>query len=132
MLKRLLVLIVLLGLTLPATVPVFSQEKSAFPVTIKHKFGETTFEKAPERVVAIGYTEQDFLLALGIKPVAVRYWYGDAPNAIFPWAVEAADGATPFIASSSALTTLDSSGNFFLRNVGASRHVGLDVSGYFV
>lgn len=97
MLKRVLILIVLLGLTLPATTPVFSQETptSAFPVTIKHEYGETTIEKAPERVVAIGYTEQDFLLALGVKPIAVRYWYGDAPNAIFPWAVEAADGAAP-------------------------------------
>ncbi|MBX3085354.1 MAG: iron-siderophore ABC transporter substrate-binding protein [Anaerolineae bacterium] len=97
MLKRVLILIVLLGLTLPATTPVFSQETptSAFPVTIKHEYGETTIDKAPERVVAIGYTEQDFLLALGVKPIAVRYWYGDAPNAIFPWAVEAADGAAP-------------------------------------
>ena len=96
MLKRLLVLIVLLGLVLPATAPALSQDTpSAFPVTIKHKFGETTIEKAPERIVAIGYTEQDYLLALGVTPIAVRYWYGDAPNAIFPWAVEAAKGATP-------------------------------------
>lgn len=66
-----------------------------FPVTIEHKFGSTTITAAPERVVSLGYTDQDALLALGVTPVAVRYWYGDAPNAIFPWAEEAADGAAP-------------------------------------
>jgi iron complex transport system substrate-binding protein len=97
MLKRLLTILLLLVFAVPATISVSSQETptAPFPVTIKHKFGETTFTKAPERVVAIGYTEQDFLLALGIEPIAVRYWYGDETNAIFPWAEEAADGATP-------------------------------------
>jgi len=52
-------------------------EESAFPVTIKHKWGETTIEKAPERVVCIGLTDQDTLMALGIVPVGVTYWFGD-------------------------------------------------------
>lgn len=70
-------------------------EETAFPVTIEHQFGTTTIPQAPQRVVVIGYNEQDALFALGIKPLAVRYWYGDAPHAIFPWAEEAAAGATP-------------------------------------
>ena len=41
------------------------REEAAFPVTIKHKYGETTIEKAPERVVCIGLTDQDALMALG-------------------------------------------------------------------
>ncbi|NJO83552.1 MAG: ABC transporter substrate-binding protein, partial [Blastochloris sp.] len=69
--------------------------ENAFPVTIEHKYGSTTLTAPPQRVVAIGYTEQDPLLALGVVPVAVRYWYGDAPNAIFPWAQEAAGNAAP-------------------------------------
>lgn len=69
--------------------------ESAFPVTIEHKFGETTITEMPERVVALGFTEQDPWLALGVQPVAVRYWYGDAPNAIFPWAIDEADGYQP-------------------------------------
>ena len=45
-------------------------EQSAFPVTIEHKYGSTTIERAPERVVVVGLREQDPLLALGIVPVA--------------------------------------------------------------
>ncbi len=58
----------------------------AFPVTIAHKYGETTLTKAPSRVVCVGLTEQDALLALGIVPVAVTDWFGDAPGRIFSWA----------------------------------------------
>jgi iron complex transport system substrate-binding protein len=72
-----------------------AQDTDAFPVTIEHKYGNTTISEPPQRVVAIGYMEQDPLLALGVVPVAVRYWYGDAPNAIFPWAQDAAGGAAP-------------------------------------
>jgi len=69
--------------------------EAVFPVTISHKYGTTVIPEAPQRVVAIGYNEQDALLALGIKPVAVRYWYGEAPFAIFPWAQDEAAGAEP-------------------------------------
>ena len=66
-----------------------------FPATIEHKFGETAIEDRPERVVSLGYTEQDTLFALGIEPVAVRYFFGDENDAVFPWAEEAANGAQP-------------------------------------
>ena len=65
-----------------------STEPDVFPATIAHKYGETTVEKAPTRVVCVGLTEQDALLALGIVPVAVTKWFGDAPGFIFPWAVD--------------------------------------------
>ncbi|MFC7495844.1 MULTISPECIES: ABC transporter substrate-binding protein [unclassified Nocardioides] len=64
-------------------------EEGAFPVTITHKYGETTIEKAPERVVCIGYTEQDTLMALGVVPVGVTYWFGDEElKGVYPWAQE--------------------------------------------
>lgn len=63
---------------------------AAFPVTIRHKYGETTIESAPERVVCVGLLEQDALLALGVVPVAVTYWFGDETlRGINPWAEEA-------------------------------------------
>ena len=66
--------------------PAAPEAAGAFPVTIAHKYGETTLEKAPTRVVCVGLTEQDALLALGIVPVAVTKWFGDAPGYIFSWA----------------------------------------------
>jgi iron complex transport system substrate-binding protein len=75
-------------------------EENAFPVTIAHKYGETTLEKAPTRVVCVGLTEQDALLAMGIVPLAVTEWFGDAPGFIFPWATDAlGDGELPEILS---------------------------------
>jgi iron-siderophore transport system substrate-binding protein len=69
--------------------PPASSEPTAFPVTIEHKFGETTLTQAPKRVVVVGLREQDSLLALGIVPVGTTEWYGDHPGAIFPWAKKA-------------------------------------------
>ena len=62
---------------LAAGAPSAAPEEAAFPVTIKHKYGETTIEKAPERVVCLGLTDQDTLMALGVVPVGVTYWFGD-------------------------------------------------------
>lgn len=73
------------------------EEAGAFPLTITHKFGETTIEAAPERVVSVGFNEHDFLLALGVVPVGLRDWYGDQPNSVWPWAQDALGGATPEI-----------------------------------
>lgn len=78
-------------------VPLAAQETAAFPVTIQHQYGSTTLTEAPQRVVAIGYTEQDFLLALGVTPVAVRYWYGDEANTIRPWAQDKVEGEPPIV-----------------------------------
>ncbi|CAN5542587.1 iron-siderophore ABC transporter substrate-binding protein [soil metagenome] len=58
------------------------------PVTITHKYGETTFTDVPERVVVVGLQEQDTLISLGIVPVGVTYWFGDE-DGINPWAESA-------------------------------------------
>ena len=68
---------------------------AAFPTTITHAFGETVVESQPTRVVSVGVTEQDFLLALGVVPVAVTDWYGDQPYATWPWAQAALGSAQP-------------------------------------
>ncbi len=52
-------------------------DQPSFPVTIAHKFGATEVPQRPERVLALGFQEQDALLALGVTPIAVRYWFGD-------------------------------------------------------
>ena len=67
-------------------------EQAAFPATIEHKYGSTTVEKAPERVVVVGLREQDALLALDVVPVGTTEWYGKRKGAIFPWAEDELDG----------------------------------------
>ncbi|MET0909486.1 MAG: ABC transporter substrate-binding protein [Ilumatobacteraceae bacterium] len=61
-------------------------DDAAFPVTLEHKFGETVIESTPERVVVVGLTEQDALLALGVTPVGVTEWFGGHDYAVWPWA----------------------------------------------
>jgi len=68
---------------------------TGFPVTIMHKYGSTEIPEAPERVVTVGLTEQDTLVALGVTPVATREWFGEQPGALWPWARDRASGATP-------------------------------------
>lgn len=67
------------------------------PVTITHLFGETTIEAAPTRVVSAGFTGQDDLLALGVVPIAVTYWFGDQPFAVWPWARTQLGDAEPVV-----------------------------------
>jgi iron complex transport system substrate-binding protein len=89
-------------------------ESSAFPVTIDHKYGSTTIEEAPKRVVVVGLREQDALLALGVVPVATTEWYGEYPGAIFPWAKdELGDAPVP--------TVLDDTDGIEIEKVAAQR-----------
>jgi iron complex transport system substrate-binding protein len=68
-----------------ATVP---SADAAFPVTIQHKYGSTEIVERPERIVTVGLTDHDALLALGIVPVGTTKWFGDYPGAVWPWAQE--------------------------------------------
>ncbi|UYM05271.1 ABC transporter substrate-binding protein [Solicola gregarius] len=68
-------------------------EEGAFPVEIEHKYGTTTVEEEPERVVVVGLKEQDDLLALGVVPVATTEWLDDTPGGLYPWAKERLVGA---------------------------------------
>jgi len=52
--------------------PAASNAAASFPVTITHKFGTTTIDKAPSRVVVVGTSSDDLdaALALGVTPIA--------------------------------------------------------------
>lgn len=70
-------------------------EPAAFPVTIEHKFGSVTIPSEPQRVITLGFSEQDPVLALGVVPVAVRYWFGDDPYAVWVWSQDELGDAQP-------------------------------------
>lgn len=59
---------------------------AAFPVTIPHKFGQATIPAEPRRVVTVGLTDQDAVLALGVVPVGTSEFSGEYPGALWPWA----------------------------------------------
>lgn len=78
----------------------------AFPVTVEHAFGSTTITKAPKRVVTVGYTDDQAVLALGTKPVGMVDQYPNPPgkspdiNTQWPWVKDKWGGARPEVVMS--------------------------------
>ena len=70
-----------------------------FPVTVEHKFGATEVADEPQRVVTVGYTDQDAVLALGVVPVGVGDFLGGYKWRERPWAQDALGGAEPEVVS---------------------------------
>ncbi|GAA2298759.1 iron-siderophore ABC transporter substrate-binding protein [Streptomyces kunmingensis] len=66
-----------------------SAEKGAFPATLTHKYGTTTVKAEPQRIVTVGLSDQDAVLALGKVPVGTTEWLGEFKGAIGPWAKDA-------------------------------------------
>ncbi len=53
---------------------------------MNHVYGETTIAKAPTRVATLGWSDQDFALALGVAPVgAVKVTWGGNDKLSTPW-----------------------------------------------
>ncbi len=74
----------------------------SFPVTIEHRYGTATIPAEPQRVVALGLTDVDAILALGVKPVGFIDWYGPYPkadirNGLWPWSHTAVGDAKPTV-----------------------------------
>jgi iron complex transport system substrate-binding protein len=93
--RRLLPAVLALGLGLTAcgSDPVSEPDAGAsadgaFPVTIENRFGTTEIPAEPQRVVTVGFNDQDFVLALGVTPVGERELLGDYDATTRPWAQE--------------------------------------------
>jgi iron complex transport system substrate-binding protein len=59
---------------------------SAFPATVATKFGDVTIESKPEKVVALGWSDAEVALALGVQPVGASDWLGFGGEGVGPWA----------------------------------------------
>ena len=70
-------------------------EPRAEAVTIEHKFGTTELPADPERVVAVGFNDQDFALALDVHPVGARQFQAGIDITRRPWALDALGDAQP-------------------------------------
>lgn len=59
---------------------------------------------SPGRVMTVGYTDQDPVLALGVAPVAVREWFWEQPCAAWPWAQDELGDAEPEVLPAAKLS----------------------------
>ncbi|MFE5243416.1 MULTISPECIES: iron-siderophore ABC transporter substrate-binding protein [unclassified Streptomyces] len=58
----------------------------AFPAKVATKFGEITVDKAPKRIVALGWGDAETVLALGGQPVGASDWLAFGGEGVGPWA----------------------------------------------
>ena len=76
---------------------------NGFPVEVEHTYGTTTIEAAPERIVTVGLTDQDTVLALGTVPVGITQWFDTHEHGVGPWAEDLLDGETPEVLDGDAV-----------------------------
>ena len=59
---------------------------AAFPVSIDTAFGSVEVKAEPKRVVALGWSDAETALALGVQPVGASDWLGFGGEGVGPWA----------------------------------------------
>ena len=69
----------------------------AFPVTVSTAFGDVEIEEEPQRVVALGWSDAETALALGVQPVGASDWLGFGGEGVGPWAEGLYDEAPEII-----------------------------------
>jgi iron complex transport system substrate-binding protein len=69
----------------------------AFPVTVATAFGDVTVAEEPARVVALGWSDAETALALGVQPVGASDWLGFGGEGVGPWAEGLYDQAPEII-----------------------------------
>ncbi len=56
-----------------------------FPATVTHRYGSTTVPAQPQRIVTLGQTDHDAVVALGMTPIAVAGFTGGTYSPFRPW-----------------------------------------------
>jgi iron complex transport system substrate-binding protein len=62
-----------------------------FPVTVETLFGDVEIADRPENVAALGWSDAETALALGVQPVGVADWQGYGGVGVGPWAADLFD-----------------------------------------
>lgn len=70
----------------------------AFPRDVEHALGVTRINAPPQRIVTIGWSGEDVVIALGHVPVGMTD-YRFFPSGVSPWNEEALDGILPKLLS---------------------------------
>jgi iron complex transport system substrate-binding protein len=72
----------------------------AFPVTIPTAFGDVTVTEEPARIVALGWSDAETALALGVQPVGASDWLAvGGDDGLGDWVEETYDEAPEIIAT---------------------------------
>ncbi|TQM81726.1 iron complex transport system substrate-binding protein [Saccharothrix saharensis] len=61
-------------------------EPASSGVTVDTRFGPVTVEEPPTRVVALGWSDAETALALGVRPVGASDWLAFGGKGVGPWA----------------------------------------------
>jgi iron complex transport system substrate-binding protein len=69
----------------------------AFPVTVGTAFGNVTVEEEPTRVVALGWSDAETALALGVQPVGASDWLAVGGDGLGEWVEAGYDEAPQLI-----------------------------------
>ncbi|OZM71136.1 iron ABC transporter substrate-binding protein [Amycolatopsis antarctica] len=83
---RLLVLVVTVLLAIGACGPVEERAPVADGPAIDTMFGPVTVPSAPQRVLALGWSDAETALALGVQPIGASDWLGFGGDGVGPWA----------------------------------------------
>ncbi len=72
------------------SVPASAQDKTTYPIVIKHAFGTTTINEKPKRIATVAWANHEVPLALGIVPVGFAYasFGDDDGDGLLPWVAE--------------------------------------------
>jgi iron complex transport system substrate-binding protein len=82
----LMVLLAACGTTATPETSTSSGAGTQFPVTVDTMFGQVTVDKAPTRVVALGWSDAETALALGVQPIGASDWLAFGGEGVGPWA----------------------------------------------
>jgi iron complex transport system substrate-binding protein len=66
-------------------------------LVFEHAYGRTVLQRPGRRVVSLGGNLHDALFAMGLPPLALRYWWGESPTGIWPWAEPYAGDSRPVV-----------------------------------
>src|SRR3712207_695869 len=69
----------------------------AFPVTVSTAFGDVEIPEEPQRVVALGWSDAETALALGVQPVGASDWLAFGGEGVGPWSEGLYDEAPEII-----------------------------------
>jgi iron complex transport system substrate-binding protein len=69
----------------------------SFPVTVETAFGDVEIPEEPQRVVALGWSDAETALALGVQPVGASDWLAFGGEGVGPWAEGRYDEAPEII-----------------------------------